>query len=534
MSIKSDLNYLEETKGLIKEAIINKGQDIEDNTPFREYVDKIDNISTEPTKPMGVKVYKSIEILDDQTDLINYYVQGAQTGEFANLNCYRFHFNYLDTDSVNPFYGDLNIVDTSPNLMRLSFHAYSTNGSNLPATKYYFNNMYTQAYIQIARSLGLYDTYVANFLNNYGITEEQLLQFNGWYIIENNTLATTTAPIISHCNLSWIIKCTVQDFLTGNISDIDQIHDYIDFDETLLNIVLEEEDSFDNIYESQRQLHGGFLQQASANVDDLKIGKVAFTQFGKITGTIADNGQLNYTPSTSQQTIPAGYTSGGIIAPVTSSIDSDITPSNIRMGAKILEVTGNYTSDATATEDEIVGGKIAYVKGQKITGRASSHNDVLTYANALQATDTSSVSYSNKSIATIPHSENGYLDIDRVSVSDGFWKNAGSNCRVGASVVAFGIGLKANKIKAGETILGITGTYGGQGIKEYASETDMNNDIDNIAEGEVVKVVINGTTAFYLKETTMKKLIKEEDTLSASEYDEATDLSDDILGTNES
>ena len=43
MSIKHDLDYLEETKGLIKQAIINKGQDIDDTTPFRSYVDKINN-----------------------------------------------------------------------------------------------------------------------------------------------------------------------------------------------------------------------------------------------------------------------------------------------------------------------------------------------------------------------------------------------------------------------------------------------------------------------------------------------------------
>lgn len=46
MSIKSDLNYLEETKGIIKNAIINKGQLIDDNTPFRDYADRIENIST--------------------------------------------------------------------------------------------------------------------------------------------------------------------------------------------------------------------------------------------------------------------------------------------------------------------------------------------------------------------------------------------------------------------------------------------------------------------------------------------------------
>lgn len=38
-----------------------------------------------------------------------------------------------------------------------------------------------------------------------------------------------------------------------------------------------------------------------------------------IVGTMPNNGELNYTPSTSQQTIPAGYTSGGTIEAVTMS-----------------------------------------------------------------------------------------------------------------------------------------------------------------------------------------------------------------------
>lgn len=38
-----------------------------------------------------------------------------------------------------------------------------------------------------------------------------------------------------------------------------------------------------------------------------------------IVGTMPNNGELNYTPSTSQQTIPAGYTSGGTVEAVTMS-----------------------------------------------------------------------------------------------------------------------------------------------------------------------------------------------------------------------
>lgn len=107
--------------------------------------------------------------------------------------------------------------------------------------------------------------------------------------------------------------------------------------------------------------------------------------------------------------------------------------------------------------------------------------------------------------------------------------------------VATAISLTANKIKSGETILGITGTYS-DAMKSYNSETAMNNDIANIQEGEVVKVVVTSgvagdvdnplttTTTHFIKETTMKKLVKEEDTISPQEYEENVNLADDILG----
>ena len=62
-----------------------------------------------------------------------------------------------------------------------------------------------------------------------------------------------------------------------------------------------------------------------------------------------NNGNLSYIPSTSQQSIPAGYTSGGTIGAVTSAIDNDIQASNIKHGVDILGVTG-LLSDLTETE----------------------------------------------------------------------------------------------------------------------------------------------------------------------------------------
>ena len=44
--IDAKLDYLEITKALIKEAIENKGQEIEETDTFREFVNKISNIQT--------------------------------------------------------------------------------------------------------------------------------------------------------------------------------------------------------------------------------------------------------------------------------------------------------------------------------------------------------------------------------------------------------------------------------------------------------------------------------------------------------
>lgn len=52
---------------------------------------------------------------------------------------------------------------------------------------------------------------------------------------------------------------------------------------------------------------------ANISATEVVSGKVAYGVNGKITGTMINNGQLNYTSSTSEQTIPAGYTNGGTI-----------------------------------------------------------------------------------------------------------------------------------------------------------------------------------------------------------------------------
>ena len=57
--IDNKLDYLNETKNLIKEAIINKGQEVLDTDTFRSYAEKINNIENLDTT--NAKIFASEE-----------------------------------------------------------------------------------------------------------------------------------------------------------------------------------------------------------------------------------------------------------------------------------------------------------------------------------------------------------------------------------------------------------------------------------------------------------------------------------------
>ena len=80
-------------------------------------------------------------------------------------------------------------------------------------------------------------------------------------------------------------------------------------------------------------------------------GKKAFDVNGTvITGTMPNNGALNYTSSTSPQTIPTGYTSGGTIEAVDNTIDENIIAENIKKDVEILGVAGTYEGSISQQE----------------------------------------------------------------------------------------------------------------------------------------------------------------------------------------
>lgn len=125
---------------------------------------------------------------------------------------------------------------------------------------------------------------------------------------------------------------------------------------------------------------------ATASYADIMEGKFAYANGKRIDGWIKDNGSLSYTPSTIAQTIPEGYTSGGTVYAVTSEVDSNIIPENIRAGVTILGVSGTAESGAGGvklftTTDELnadtgVSGDLAVVYGD--TTRNMQFSDTVT------------------------------------------------------------------------------------------------------------------------------------------------------------
>lgn len=131
-----------------------------------------------------------------------------------------------------------------------------------------------------------------------------------------------------------------------------------------------------------------------------------------------------------------------------------IIPENIKKDVQIFDVVGTYdmgtdTSDATATANDIAQDKTAYVNGEKITGTLKKLFELSYIVNDVIWTDETDLEQ---------------LRLDIPLLGDGIVTSNQTKTVVilHYDKLAEEIGLTADKIKAGETILGITGTYAGE------------------------------------------------------------------------
>lgn len=133
--------------------------------------------------------------------------------------------------------------------------------------------------------------------------------------------------------------------------------------------------------------------------------------------------------------------------------NTNLLPENLKAGITCLGVegiaqTGIDTSDADATPEDITMNKTAYANGEKITGTLP------LFPNSRTFTVDGGV---------INDTENNRIQIHTINTTKQILdSNLNMEFNGEYADVADAIGLTADKIKAGETILGITGTYTGE------------------------------------------------------------------------
>ena len=123
-----------------------------------------------------------------------------------------------------------------------------------------------------------------------------------------------------------------------------------------------------------------------------------------------------------------------------------LTSDKILTGNTVLGLEGTATSDANATINDIVSGKTAYVNGEKITGTVG--EDINT-----------DLSYRLNTLEDVPSMK--MLSARSIDLPWDRLVRAGCNysMNIPYETAANTIGLTADKIKKGVTILGITGTF---------------------------------------------------------------------------
>ena len=149
------------------------------------------------------------------------------------------------------------------------------------------------------------------------------------------------------------------------------------------------------IQELQNQLNNinSLLAQTNATSAQILSGYKAYSNGQLVTGTMNNWGYepqgrtcalwtapdgitrlYTYVPGSDEYA--GGYIERSISIPLSNVANAlSVTGSKVAVGQSIAGITGTYTSDATATANNLSSGTTAYVNGQKITGNGTDVNN---------------------------------------------------------------------------------------------------------------------------------------------------------------
>lgn len=223
---------------------------------------------------------------------------------------------------------------------------------------------------------------------------------------------------------------------------------------------------------------------ADAVATNIESGKTAYINNVKVTGTlpVIENG--NEITATNSNVVTATETDGvsvllksdakrileqgaGIKTTISNTnlvdlingtvpANATLKAENIKSGVSVLGITGTFTSDANAVALDIEEGKTAYVNGTKVTGTCPAVGSINFRTDNFVITQP-------EGIVKI---KTNY--VPTASDTEKFIINTSSNIfmEVPTTKMATSLGITADKIKKGVTILGVTGTFEATDDKE--------------------------------------------------------------------
>lgn len=206
-SISDHLNYLEETKEQIKQALSDKGQ-IVNNIPFRNYVDSINNLGT-------AQVYNNLDEMNNTTMSI----KNGSVGIVYDIDNSNFQgLYYYNKNKYEPAKTQFKAVDED--VMEVPY--YGKNGvsvGNLNSIKYINNSNVTDIHNYYNKFYNLFDK-----IDTSNVTRYICHNFNlPYYKVTNlNNCNDLTTAFINSRNLEIIQGLDNRNLETSNITSLQQ------------------------------------------------------------------------------------------------------------------------------------------------------------------------------------------------------------------------------------------------------------------------------------------------------------------------